>query len=416
MKRNLIFFPKRNRGRRKPASAGCLAGTPGIPHPSRLLSLSGALGLSVVMGISLPMTALASSPEFARTSEEWASLQDNILEYDELADLIHEYNITVQNNQYTYNQFIKDYGRSKTDVAEKYRELADDLEDEVTGEDGAGRVSDYQLELQAKELREQADDNVEDSRTYQLTYAQAEDSLVQSAQSNFISYYKNQLELEAALETKKTLENTYTLTIAQRQAGTATDADVLDAQEAVLNQETTISNLEQTIENTRQTLIVMCGWQGSDQPQIQQVPEVDLAQIDAINLEADQQTALETNYTLRINQIKLENAEDADNKANIQKTIDANKRQIGVSVASAWQSLNTARLSYEQAVSDETAEERNMTLAQQKWDAGMITRYDYENQQSTLASKKLAVQTAQLDLLTALENYRWNVNGLASAE
>ncbi|MDO5550157.1 MAG: TolC family protein [Lachnospiraceae bacterium] len=371
---------------------------------------------AAVMGAAVPMTALASSPEFARTSEEWASLQDNILEYSELADLIHEYNITVQNNQYEYNQFVKDYGRSKTDVAEKYRDLADELESEITGEDGTGRVSDYQLELQAKQLREQADDNVEDSRTYQLTYAQAEDSLVQSAQSNFISYYKNQLELEAALETKKTLENTYTLTVAQRQAGTATDADVLDAQEAVLNQETTISNLEQTIENTRQTLIVMCGWQGSDQPQIQQVPEIELSQIDAINLEADQQTALETNYTLRINQIKLENAEDADNKANIQKTIDANKRQIGVSVASAWQSLNTARLSYEQAVSDEAAEERNMTLSQQKWDAGMITRYDYESQQAALVSKKLAIQTAKLELLQALETYRWNVNGLASAE
>lgn len=371
---------------------------------------------AAVMGAAVPMTALASSPEFARTSEEWASLQDNILEYSELADLIHEYNITVQNNQYEYNQFVKDYGRSKTDVAEKYRDLADELESEITGEDGTGRVSDYQLELQAKQLREQADDNVEDSRTYQLTYAQAEDSLVQSAQSNFISYYKNQLELEAALETKKTLENTYTLTVAQRQAGTATDADVLDAQEAVLNQETTISNLEQTIENTRQTLIVMCGWQGSDQPQIQQVPEIELSQIDSINLEADQQTALETNYTLRINQIKLENAEDADNKANIQKTIDANKRQIGVSVASAWQSLNTARLSYEQAVSDEAAEERNMTLSQQKWDAGMITRYDYESQQAALVSKKLAIQTAKLELLQALETYRWNVNGLASAE
>lgn len=374
------------------------------------------LCLSAVITALLPVTVHAASPEFARTSEEWAALQDNVLEYNELADLIHEYNVTVQNNQYTYNKFIKDYGRTKTDVADKYRELAEDLEDDRTGEDGAGRITDYQLEQQAKQLREQADDNVEDSRTYQLTYAKAEDSLVQSAQSNFISYYKNQLELESALETKKTLENAYSLAAAQRQAGTVTDTDVLDAWEAVLNQETTIANLEQTIENTRQTLIVMCGWQGNDQPEIQNVPEVELAQIDAIDLEADKQTALETNYTLRINQIKLENAENAENKENIQKTIDANKRQIGVSVTSAWQSLNTARLSYEQAISDEAAEERNMTLAQQKWNAGMITKYDYENQQSTLASKKLAVQTAQLDLLTALENYRWNVNGLASAE
>lgn len=370
---------------------------------------------TVIMGISIPMTAQASSPEFARTAEEWARLQDNALEYDELADLIHEYNATVQNNQYAYNQFVKDYGRTKTDVAEKYRDMADELESDMTGGDGAEMISDYQLEQQAKQLREQADDNVEDSRTYQLTYSQEEDNLVKTAQSNFISYYKLQLELDAALETKHALENSYSLAAARKQAGAATDTEVLDAREAVLNQETTIANLEQSIENARQTLITMCGWQGSDQPEIQAVPELELSRIDAIDLEADQQTALETNYTLRINQIRLENAQDADNKENIQKTIDANKRQIGVSVTSAWQSLNTARLSYEQAISDEAAEERNMALAQQKWNAGMITKYEYENQQSTLTAKQIAVQTARLSLLESLENYQWNVNGLANA-
>lgn len=375
---------------------------------------AGIIGAGLT-GTSVPMTALASSPEFARTPEEWAKLQDNILEYQELADLIHEYNITVQNNQYTYNQFVKDYGRTKTDVAEKYRDMADDLEADITGEEGAAMISDYQLEQQAKQLREQADDNVEDSRTYQLTYAQAEDELVKTAQSDFIGYYKNQLELEAAQETKRSLENAYSLAVAQRQAGTATDIDVLDAQEAVLSQETAISNLEQTIESTRQTLITMCGWQGTDHPEIQEVPQVDLSELEAIDPESDQQTALELNYTLRINTVRLENAQDSDNKENLQKTIDANKRQIGVSVTSAWQNLNTAKLSYEQAVSDEVAEERSMALAQQKWAAGMITKYDYENQQSSLASKKLAVQSAQLSLLEALENYRWNVNGLANA-
>ena len=38
------------------------------------------------------MTAFASSPEFARTAEEWASLQDNRLEYGEIEGLVEEYN------------------------------------------------------------------------------------------------------------------------------------------------------------------------------------------------------------------------------------------------------------------------------------------------------------------------------------
>lgn len=362
------------------------------------------------------MAASAASPEFARMSEEWAKLQDNTLEYDEIADLIHEYNVTVQDNQYQYNEFVKDYGRTNTEVADGYRRIANELESEMTGDDGSGLITDFQLEQQAKQLREQADDNVEDSRTYSLTYSQAEDSLVLSAQTKFINYYMEQLELQSAEEQKKCLENTYALTQTQRQAGLATDTEVLDAQEAVQEQEKTISNLKQEIENTRQELIVMCGWNGNDQPEISSVPEIDMEEINVIDLESDKQAALTNNYTLQINKLKLENAQDYDNKANIQKTIDGNEKQIQVSVTSSWNSLQTAKMSYEQAVSDEAAQERSMQLASQKWNAGMITQYEYENEQSSLEMKKIAVETAKLSLLQALETYRWDVNGLAAAE
>lgn len=382
----------------------------------RRMSKLKILLLAGVMGMSLPMTSMAS-PEFARTAGEWSSLRDNVLEYGEIADLIHEYNVTVQNNRYEYNEFIKDYGKKKDDIAQAYRDLADDLEAEKSGDDSAmSRVSDLQLDIQAKQLREQADNNLEDSEIYYLSYSQAEDNLVLSAQSKFISYYKNQLELEAAEAQKKTLENTETLTAAKRQAGMATEADVLSAQESVLEQEKTISGLKQEIERTRQELIIMLGWKGSDQPEITGLPDNIMAELDSIDLQADQETALEKNYTLRINRKKLENADDADSKAKIKNTISGNERQIEVSVTNAWEGLQTGKLSYEQAVSDAAAEARNMEQAVQKWSAGMITRYDYEQQQAALTKKELAVKTAELNLIDLLETYRWNVNGLASAE
>lgn len=89
----------------------------------------GAKVITMCMGLSLclqaPVTALAASPEFARTTEEWAKLRDNVLEYDELEDLIHEYNPTVQNNIETYNKTMKgvdydDYSRQYLLQAEEY--------------------------------------------------------------------------------------------------------------------------------------------------------------------------------------------------------------------------------------------------------------------------------------------------------
>lgn len=61
--------------------------------------------LAAVLAAAAPTgTAWAGSPEFARSAEEWAKLRDNVMEYDELAGLIHEYNVTVQNNQRDYNE------------------------------------------------------------------------------------------------------------------------------------------------------------------------------------------------------------------------------------------------------------------------------------------------------------------------
>lgn len=161
------------------------------------------LGMAWFAGVITPVVSLASSPEFARSAQEWERLKDNVLEYGEIPDLIHEYNVTVQNNQYEYHEFIKDYGRTKEDVSDAYRDMADKLEASMTGEDGMGMVSDFQLELQAKKLREQADDNLEDSQIYYLNYSQAEAGLVLSAQSKFLSYEKSQLELESARQQKK---------------------------------------------------------------------------------------------------------------------------------------------------------------------------------------------------------------------
>ena len=88
-----------------------------------------ALSVSItgVMLAAAPMTALAASPEFARTSEEWARLRDNKMEYDELEDLIAEYNTTVQTNQLDLNEFRRDYGDTKDDVSDKYRDMANEI-------------------------------------------------------------------------------------------------------------------------------------------------------------------------------------------------------------------------------------------------------------------------------------------------
>ena len=92
-----------------------------------------AAALAAALGLTGPWPAWAASPEFARTGEEWAKLRDDVIEYGELADLIHEYNATVQNNQYDYQKFREDYGDTNSEVADAYYDLAQDYYNDKIG-------------------------------------------------------------------------------------------------------------------------------------------------------------------------------------------------------------------------------------------------------------------------------------------
>ena len=243
--------------------------------------------------------------------------------------------------------------------------MAQDFYNDISGDDDASSMmSDLNLEIQGDSMMEQADETLEDSKIYQLTYEQAEKSLVVTAQT------------------------------AQNQ----------------------ISQLENSIQETKETLFVLLGWNYNDNPVIGELPEVDLNRIEEMNLDQDLETAIANNYTLQINKRQLENARNQTTKESLQTAISNNERQIGASLSSAYQSVRSARTSYEQAQVQASLEEENTRVAALQLAAGMITQSAYEEQVNTMNNSQYSAQSAGLDLLIAMENYDWAVAGLADAE
>lgn len=379
----------------------------------RKLAWIGAL----LIGMTVPMQAFASSPEFARTTEEWTKLRDNTLEYDEIEDLVHEYNPTVQSNQYTYRKFREDYGDTNDEVANAYRDLADDFYSSMSGEDDAGSmVSDLNLQTQAKNMLTQADNSLEDSKIYLLTYEQTEKNLVVSAQSNMISWYRDQLTLKSDQLELEQAQRNQQLTQTRQTAGTVTSMELLDDQNSVITAEAAIQEQERTIQSVKEKLLVSLGWAYNADASIGDLPEVDVSEIDTMNPDQDLEQALENNYTLRINERKLENAVSQTTKDSLVTTIANNKKQIAVSLSAAYQKVQSSRLSYEQALTAQALAQQNTRVAEAKRSAGMMTDRDYQQQVKTLETSNISVDSAKLDLLEAMETYRWSVKGLASAE
>lgn len=378
-------------------------------------------GLAALLIAASPVTTFGASPEFARTAEEWARLRDNVIEYGELEDLIEEYNTTVQTNQLDLNEFKRKYGDTKDDVSQKYRDMAGEIYSSLEYPDpddptyGMMVNSVLMAEIQAKNMEQQADNNLEDSEIVYLNYKSAEKTLVTVAQTNMINYQKDQISLKQAELAKRQAEISLSSARTKAAVGTATRVEVLNAEEAVQNADRSVESARTAINNVRQKLQVMLGWKYSDAPEILEVPVSDIGRIAGMDPQADREKALENNYTLKVNRKKRSNATADADIEKLDRTIADNEQKIGSSLVTCYQNVQSAKLAYDQAAADLELEKRNLDSTRLQHSQGRASANQLELQELAVQTKELALKLADLNLFQTMETYDWAVKGLAGA-
>ena len=199
--------------------------------------IAGLFAMALMVSAA-PFQAFATSPEFAYTAEKWASLRDNKLEYGEIADLIHEYNTTVRQNELDYQEYK---GKTSTDIAEEYYDSANEVSERISYPDDdsanyANQIaSALNSEISVTNLTEQGDSNVDDGEIKRLGYEQQEKNLVQQAQKLMISYYSGKASLATLEDAVTQAETAYTQAQTRKAAGMALQSDLDTAAEAVTN-------------------------------------------------------------------------------------------------------------------------------------------------------------------------------------
>ena len=372
------------------------------------------LSLAAALAGAAPAGALAASPEFARTPEEWERLRDNTLEYEEIPDLIREYNSTVQNNMISYGDYR---GKDANEIAEDYREAAQTLYDSVVwpSEDDTGYAMLYSAaetaQAQARRLEKMADENVSDGMIIKWQYDQVEASLSSTAQ-NLMSQYYQLLENRKTAEAGKELAEASLRSVeTQASLGMATENDVLTAREAVKTAEAGVISAESNIQSVKQNLQVMTGWAYNSEPEIAQMPPVDVTRIDAMNPETDLEKALENNYTLLIAKRTLENTSDAANQQIQRQTIANTEQQIASGLTDLYSQVLQARNTYDQARSALELEEKNMAAAETKYGLGMISRLEYLQARNAYVESQANFRIQELALQSAMDAYDWALRG-----
>lgn len=368
--------------------------------------------------VVLPLQAYAQSPEFAYSAEKWATLRDNKLEYDEIADLVHEYNNTVVQNQISYKDEKDD---KSDDVAQDYYDKANDIysnleypdsDDESYGSKVAAALA---SEQQAKALMKQGDENTDDAETKKIGYDQTEANLVKQAQGLMLTYWTQYYNLDSLKARKQQAEITYQSQQNRLAAGMSTQAQVLSAKEAISSAEASILSGESSLDKTKQSLCLMLGWTYGSDVEIGELPEPDLAKIDAISVDADIPTALTNNYSYKLTTKQLANAKTDTVKTKLTQTEKNQKEAISTNVKDAYSSLILARSTYEQAQQALTIQATALATATKQLQAGTITQNSFQTTNTSYQTAEVTVRTQKIALLQAMVNYDWAVGGLASA-
>ncbi|WP_276850551.1 TolC family protein [Enterocloster lavalensis] len=384
---------------------------------------AGAVGMSLFMTAAFPMSALAGSPEFAYTQEKWAALRDNVMEYEELNDLIHEYNATVLNNRAEYDDYRgKSSDRFKNDYADTVQDLYDasDKMLENVDEDQPGYASalagSISTRIQAQRMQETADSENMDGDIKKLEYDRQEAELVRTAQTKMNQYWqkvKNRQSLEASLSLAQARESAASVRV---QAGMEPQARLMEAQEAVQSAQASIQASDQEMDTVRRELCLLTGWSYDASPEIREIPVTRTVDLGAIDLEGDKQRAVEQNYALRAAKGKMNNTNygTVQNKV-LQVNVGEAEQKIKTDVENRYQNLKQAQSDQDQAAAELALEQRNLDAASRKLENGSIKRNEYLEIQDGYAAKAAAEQVSALKLTQAQEDYWWAVNGLADA-
>ena len=385
-------------------------------HAKRLAGAVLAAGAITAM----PFQAFAQrSPEFAYSAEKWATLRDNKLEFDEISDLVHEYNPTVVQNEISYKDYLT---KNRDDVAQDYYDKANEIYSNISYPDlddanyGSGVEAALRNEQQAKSLMEQGDENTDDQTTMRIQYDQAEAKLAKQAQGLMITYWTQYYNLDGQKARVEQAKLSYQSEQNRLAAGMSTQSKVLSAKESVSNAEAALVTAESNLASTKESLCLMLGWGYGADVKIAELAEPDQSKIAAIDVNADIQTALENSYAYRLTKKQLTNARTDSVKEKLSETEKNQRETISNSVKSAYDSLLLAQSSYEQAQSALVLQEVSMKSADAKLAAGTITKNTYESQKASYTTAQVTAQTQKLSLLQAMVDYDWAVNGLASAE
>ena len=260
----------------------------------------------------------------------------------------------------------------------------------------------------------------------ELQMKQSADQIVIAAQQLFVSYHFLNSQRSALIQKQKLSDDTIQIAKQKYDLGFMTAAELLTAQQTSQSIRSSIAALVLQMQTVKNNLRVLMGYSKDYDLNFSSLPSVDTSFISKMNDATDYQTALDANYTLRLKKIEKDIAdENRDDDSNSNDDPDSTvldyqsaalnyRIAINTFDASFRRVFDAVHLKQEQLateLSNQQSKVKTLDMQTKKWSVGQISALDLETAQQDVSAQNAAVQQAEINLFTSVEQYRWALNG-----
>ena len=356
-----------------------------------------------------------------------SKLQDNVLEYDELALRVREYNPNISEAWRKYGESKEDYQNMLTELESTYDDSMDNIDAVLKPLKQAEKLM-PQLKGTVKQMSSLKSGyhslvqgirdtvtNWDTSKRNTSQIRQYEKQVISGAQSAMIGY-------NTIVDNKATLETMVDLyqkqcDMYQRMAalGLANQTDVVSAQTSLIGAKSQLASLQSQQDSVYRTLCLLLGYDTDSGVEIRNLPDFDMSRLDGMNLKADTKKAIGNNYTLIGQRTSAKGETNAQIAARL-NTIEEGEQKLTIEMQRLYQDVLDKKAAYEAAMTGYEAAEKSNGAAQRQYQNGLLSEMQYVGTQISYNQKKAAKESAELDLWTAMNAYDWGIEGLAAVE
>lgn len=353
------------------------------------------------------------------SEEAWAALMDNNLNYDEIDELVKNFNPSV-------SFAVDNYNKASYDILTNINELRaarmtmDELADLAKESNDLESYYMYKAQISAfnamiKNMNKSRESLAKPISEGNKSINKARHQMSSAVKNVMISYKNIETQEETLNELVKLNKSLMAASEVMLKAGVSINADYTKAQSEVESAQAQLTKLSATKEQLRRNLIMFCGWQPDAMPVIGDIPQPDISHIDQMNPDTDIVKAIGNNYIL----IEGRNTKSKKSLGSYNAkvlTVQEQEDKLKVKLHELYNKVLSAKTAYEAAKVAYEGAQLNRNAADTKLKVGTISQVQYIGEGLTFTQKKAELKSAELDLSLAIFEYDDAVAGNVSID